>query len=127
MRIQSSIEYANKQRRLALTAYEPGPAQPPRWARVVAPPHPSRRALARAGVMWSPEVQRYETRAQWLPASYRRTIEAVASYNRARGLDRFGGPAKPAPRPDRRERRAIGAGPWPRLRRRAEAARRARA
>lgn len=108
-------------------ASNPGPAQPPRWARVVPPPRQSRRALARAGVMWSPEVQRYETRAQWLPAQYRRELAEDAARLRAQGLDRFGGPAKPAPRPDRRERRAIGAGPWPRLRRRAEAARRARA
>jgi hypothetical protein len=101
----------------ALAAYPVRPAQPPRWARVVPPPHRSRRALARAGVMWSPEVQRYETRGKWLTPRARRALSADLAAARL--------PA-PTPRPDRRARRAIGAGPWPRLRRRAEAVRTAR-
>jgi hypothetical protein len=97
----------------------------PRWARVVPPPHQSRRALARAGVMWSPEVQRRATARPWLPPTVRRQLEAdLAGAKEFGALNRAAnGQRTPWPR---FARRLMGAGPWPRLRRRAEKARAAR-
>jgi hypothetical protein len=121
--VEFQADYLN---RLATAA--PKSPRLPRWARVVAPPRSSRRALARAGVMWSPEVQRYETRGRWMTPRARRQLEADIATFRAQGLDHRTGET-PKPRTTtwpRFARRLMGAGPWPRLRRRAEKARAAR-
>ena len=93
-------------------------ARPPRWARVVPPPRLSQRALSRAGFRaTSAELARATARPWLTPRARKRLSNDLA---KAR-LDRpYGKPIMP-----RSARRALGAGKWPKLARRAAAARKA--
>jgi CHASE2 domain-containing sensor protein len=90
----------------------------PKWARVVPPPRLSRRALAKAGVRWTPAQRDAALSRPWLTPRKRRALSADLAGQYLRS---------PRSKPTRAERRALGAGRWPKLARRAAAARKARA